>query len=68
MPATLRLSYAADGLTVEVTNPSARTEPPEPGHGMLGMRERALAVGGSFDAGPQPGGFRVRASLPVSAR
>jgi len=36
------------------------------GHGLLGMRERALAAGGSFDAGPTPhGGFRVQAHLPV---
>jgi signal transduction histidine kinase len=38
-----------------------------PGHGITGMRERAEMVGGSLDAGPQPGGgFRVRARLPLA--
>jgi signal transduction histidine kinase len=38
------------------------------GHGILGMRERARALGGSLAAGPRPGGgFRVQASLPVSS-
>jgi signal transduction histidine kinase len=36
------------------------------GHGIIGMRERALLLGGSLDAGPRPGGgFRVAAHLPV---
>ena len=40
--------------------------PPSPGSGILGMRERASALGGSLAAGPRPGGgFRVRAELPV---
>jgi len=40
-----------------------------PGGGMTGMRERAAAVGGRFDAGGAPGGgFRVWASLPAVAR
>jgi signal transduction histidine kinase len=36
------------------------------GHGIAGMRERALALGGTFFAGPQPGrGWRVAATLPL---
>jgi signal transduction histidine kinase len=36
------------------------------GRGIAGMRERALALGGSLEAGPRPGrGFRVRARLPI---
>jgi signal transduction histidine kinase len=35
------------------------------GHGIVGMRERVLALGGRFTAGPHPeGAFRVSASLP----
>jgi signal transduction histidine kinase len=38
------------------------------GSGIAGMRERAVALGGSLQAGPLPnGGFLVTASLPVEA-
>jgi signal transduction histidine kinase len=36
------------------------------GHGIIGMRERALLLGGTLDAQPRPGGgFRVVAHLPT---
>jgi signal transduction histidine kinase len=36
------------------------------GHGIVGMRERALLLGGRLDAGPHPGGgFHVVAHLPL---
>lgn len=36
------------------------------GHGLLGMRERVSALGGTCTAGPRyGGGFRVQAILPV---
>jgi signal transduction histidine kinase len=36
------------------------------GHGLLGMRERAAALGGSCEAGRAPGGgWRVRARIPI---
>ncbi|RBL82671.1 sensor histidine kinase, partial [Streptomyces cavourensis] len=43
---------------------------PEPstgeGYGLIGMRERVLAVGGTLTYGPVPGGgFRVHAVLPT---
>jgi signal transduction histidine kinase len=38
-----------------------------PGNGLVGMRERAVAIGGELDAGPLPGGgFRVHARLPAA--
>jgi signal transduction histidine kinase len=41
----------------------------QPGHGILGMRERAQALGGDLEAGPRAnGGFRVSARLPIEAR
>jgi len=40
--------------------------PPGGGHGLPGMRERALAVGGAVRTGPAPGGgFFVEAVLPA---
>jgi signal transduction histidine kinase len=37
------------------------------GHGLTGMHERVVACGGQLDRGSTPeGGFRVRATLPVS--
>jgi signal transduction histidine kinase len=38
------------------------------GHGIIGMRERAAAVGGWVSAGPRGGGgFQVLAELPLGA-
>ena len=35
------------------------------GHGLIGMRERAQLVGGTFEVGPDEAGrFVVRAALP----
>jgi signal transduction histidine kinase len=39
------------------------------GHGIAGMRERAIALGGTFTAGTGPGGgWRVAATLPIGGR
>ncbi|MEV8638252.1 histidine kinase [Streptosporangium sp. NPDC051023] len=38
---------------------------PSAGAGIVGMRERAALVGGSFEAGPYEGGWRVQAELPT---
>jgi signal transduction histidine kinase len=68
--ATVRLDYRADELTVEVTDdgPGA-SDGAGSGQGLLGMAERAAALGGELDAGPRAdGGFRVRARLPIRDR
>ena len=68
--ATVQVDRVTDGLSVRVEDDgrgvSAVQAATVTGHGLSGMRERALALGGSVDAGPRPGGgFRVRAWLPV---
>jgi signal transduction histidine kinase len=37
-----------------------------PGVGIMGMSERAAAIGGTVSAGPRPRGFRVDAELPYA--
>jgi len=66
--ATVSVRYRPDTLVVEVCDDgSASTDaPPVPGIGLLGMRERVTALGGTLDAAPRPeGGFRVLAELPL---
>ncbi|WP_283138655.1 sensor histidine kinase [Rhizohabitans arisaemae] len=47
-------------------SPVEREEGREPGHGLLGMRERVTLLGGSLSAEPDAdGGFTVRAVLPL---
>ncbi|MGW0394145.1 sensor histidine kinase [Streptomyces sp. NPDC003042] len=54
-----------DGPAQEPAEPAEPTEPAG-GHGLLGMRERAGALGGSCFAGPRyGGGYRVHAVLPL---
>jgi signal transduction histidine kinase len=65
--ATVRLVYDPDALTVEVDDDGRASNGTSPGAGagIVGMRERATALGGTLDAGPRAGGgFRVHARLP----
>lgn len=65
--AVVRVRSAPDegDVLVEIEDDGTRT-PGEPGNGILGMAERARALGGSLETGPRPGGgFRVSARLPV---
>ncbi|MFI8090888.1 sensor histidine kinase [Streptomyces sp. NPDC086080] len=65
------LAYAPRELRVEVVNtgPTREAAPSAgAGHGLLGMRERAVMLGGRLTAGPWSGrGYRVEAHLPVPA-
>jgi signal transduction histidine kinase len=66
--ATVDVAVAAD-LIVEVAN-----EPPgtprdsdagDEGHGLVGLRERATLLGGTFTVDQPGGGWRIRAVLPI---
>ena len=64
----MRLAWSATRLEVQTVNPLQPGARPGPGtgHGLIGMRERARAAGGTLDAGPVPGGrFRVAATFPL---
>jgi signal transduction histidine kinase len=58
-------------LVAETTGPTA-TRPADEGgrprYGLVGMRERATALGGEFAAGPTPEGWRVSCRLPLDAK
>ena len=68
--ASVRLVYGPDTLSVTVTDDgTGNAARSAAGRGLPGMRERAIALGGTFTAGPRPGGgFEVRAVLPHSNR
>jgi signal transduction histidine kinase len=61
----------ADGqvrLVAETSGPAgatAPTDPERPRYGLIGMRERAAALGGDFAAGPTPDGWRVSCRLAL---
>jgi signal transduction histidine kinase len=67
--ATVDLSYGNGELGIQIEDDGGGTgnhSDDGAGSGIAGMRERATALGGEFDAGPLPsGGFRVRARLPI---
>ncbi|WP_443069015.1 sensor histidine kinase [Streptomyces sp. NBC_01278] len=60
---SVEVTVLDDGGTAEV----AEDDGAGGGHGLLGMRERATALGGSCFTGPRfGGGYRVHAVLPVT--
>jgi signal transduction histidine kinase len=60
------IEYAPDVLRLAVRDDGRPVDPGvEPGHGLLGLRERVAAYGGELLAGPRSGsGFEVLATLP----
>ncbi|MCE5292082.1 MAG: histidine kinase [Nocardiaceae bacterium] len=66
--ASVRIDYQPDALVVRVDDDGKATadHAPEPGVGLLGMRERVTALGGWLRAAPRAeGGFSVEAELPM---
>jgi signal transduction histidine kinase len=67
---SVRLDRSPDQVTVTVEDDGRGSgqsaDPADEGMGLRGMRERVLALGGDFTAGPRPsGGFAVHAVLPL---
>jgi len=66
--ATVSLTYSDAELLIEVADNGRGAAPiaATGGHGLIGMRERAAAAGGTMRAGSTPGGgYLVCARLPV---
>lgn len=57
-------------LIAETTGPTiaSTAEQHASGYGLIGMRERATALGGEFDAGPTRDGWQVSCRLPLYSR
>ena len=62
------MAFQRNALDVTVANPVRPGEVPHPaggGHGVIGMRERAVGLDGRLEAGMHDGCFRVHARLPI---
>jgi signal transduction histidine kinase len=74
--ASVRIGYVDGRITLEVRDTGIQAHQPgtadagqNGGHGLVGMRERAVVYGGTLEAGPDTaGGFRVSAVLPTRIR
>jgi signal transduction histidine kinase len=67
---SVQIHRGRDALHLTITNGPADAPPHRdqgPGHGLAGMRERAVLLGGALTAGPaSTGGFSVSAVLPFA--
>jgi signal transduction histidine kinase len=61
----VRVHAGESDIGLTVTDDGVASAAISEGYGLLGMRERATLLGGTFEAGPQrEGGWRVTALLP----
>ncbi len=69
-PTTVALRFADGTVAVTVDNAAAAGVPSleetGAGYGLLGIAERLDLLGGTLEAGPSPGGWRVAATIPVA--
>ncbi|MFI8292499.1 sensor histidine kinase [Streptomyces sp. NPDC085614] len=65
--ASVRLRYAEGVVGIVVSDDGRGAQPGSAGHGLVGIRERAAAHGGTAVTGPGPDGrgFEVRVEIPV---
>jgi signal transduction histidine kinase len=68
----LELTNGRVAIVAETTGPivtsSSSSERERPRYGLIGMQERATALGGEFAAGPTPNGWRMSCQHPVGDR
>ncbi|MFG2585042.1 sensor histidine kinase [Streptomyces malaysiensis] len=66
--ATVHVRHTPEETEVRVANGPAPTAAPDrpggAGFGLIGLDERVRLAGGTFDYGPESGGFAVRATFP----
>jgi signal transduction histidine kinase len=61
-----RASLVAETIGPRVAAPAGESD--RAGYGLIGMRERAAALGGELTAGPTPEGWLVTCTLPLEAK
>jgi signal transduction histidine kinase len=64
----LELANGRVALLAETSGPvvaGSASDRERPHYGLIGMQERATALGGEFAAGPTPDGWQVRCELPM---
>jgi signal transduction histidine kinase len=69
---TVDVELSGGALRIEIVNDRpppqpGPVEPARPGHGLVGLRERASLLGGTLEVDAPGGGWRVRAVLPLGA-
>ena len=65
--ADVAVRFQPDAVEITVTNPAAvNGSAPGGGHGIVGMRERATVLGGTFETRDSDGTFSLHARLPHS--
>jgi signal transduction histidine kinase len=64
--ARVTVREAGGVLEIDVVDDGQGVATVTPGHGIIGMQERAASFGGELTARPEPGGFAVRARIPVA--
>jgi signal transduction histidine kinase len=66
--ADVEITFGPTALELVVSNPTrSNAAAGGPGHGIVGMRERAALLGGSLDARASDGRYRVQARLPYGS-